>query len=300
MPKVIEARELAKSYGKKKALQGISFELGTSEILGFIGPNGAGKTTTIRLMVGLLNATSGKLSVLGSDPRKSKSIRADIGYIPGEFGLWPQMTGAETLEHLGSFSRRVPTRRGELCELFELSAKDLERPTRTYSRGTRQKIAIIQAFETQPKLIVMDEPTEGLDPLMKERFISLVKEHRASGGSAFFSSHILSEVEECVDRVAVIRNGTIIKVADIESLSTQRVRHCQIKSKGSIETEVLTDLEGVTNLRVADHVTKFDFIGDMQPLMRTLATLDVIEFLSEPESLTEAFFEVYSEEQEAE
>lgn len=294
--KVIEAVALSKRYGKKAALRGISFELDESEIFGFIGPNGAGKTTTIRLIVGLLNATSGTVSVLGSDPRKSASILTDVGYIPGEFGLWPQMTGEECLDYLSSLNPKPPARQDELCDLLEVATSDLQRSTRTYSRGMRQKIAIVQAFQHQPRVVVMDEPTEGLDPLMKERFINLVRSHKASGGTAFFSSHILSEVEECADRVAVIRQGTVVKVADTESLASQRLRHCVIKLKESLKQEAIFQLPGVAQLRVEDRTVMFDYLGDMQPLIQVLATLPVLEFLSEPESLTEAFFEVYSEE----
>lgn len=296
--KIIEARSLGKRYGKKSALRAISFDLAESEIFGFIGPNGAGKTTTIRLIVGLLNATSGTVSVLGSDPRKSTSILADVGYIPGEFGLWPQMTGKECLDYLSSLNPKPPVRRDQLCDLLELATSDLQRSTRTYSRGMRQKIAIVQAFQHQPSVVVMDEPTEGLDPLMKERFINLVKSHKANGGTAFFSSHILSEVEECVDRVAVIRQGAIIKVADTESLASHRLRHCVVKLKEPLKQDAIFELPGVARLRVEDRTVRFDYLGDMQPLIQMLATLPVVEFLSEPESLTEAFFEVYSEEDE--
>lgn len=293
---VIESLSLSKRYGGTDALRGVSFEVADSEIFGFIGPNGAGKTTTIRLIVGLLNATAGTVSVLGSDPRGSTSSLTEVGYIPGEFGLWPYMTGAECLEYLASLNPKPPARRDELCDLLELTRSDLHRLTRTYSRGMRQKIAIVQAFQHEPRLVVMDEPTEGLDPLMKERFINIVKAHKDGGGSALFSSHILTEVEECADRVAVIRKGMIVKVADTESLARQRLRHCVIKLKEPLRADVISQLLGVRQLRVEDRTARFDYLGDMQPLIQALATLPVLEFLSEPESLTEAFFEVYSQE----
>ena len=292
---VIEATDLHKSYGQKAALRGISFQLQQSEVFGFIGPNGAGKTTTIRLIMGLLGPTSGELSVLGSSPRDVDHM-SQIGHIPGEFGLWPQMSGSDCLDYLGSLNSGAPSRRDELCELLEMPPRDLNRPTRVYSRGMRQKIAIIQALQHDPKLLVMDEPTEGLDPLMKDRFIELIRSHKERGGTAFFSSHILSEVEECADRVAVIRNGSVIRVADTDSLAKERIRHCVLKLKEPLASDSKLQLPGVSELRVDDRVVKFDFRGDMEPLMKAVAKLPVLEFLAEPESLTEAFFGVYSEE----
>lgn len=294
---IIEARDLAKKYGRKEALRGISFAVNEGEVFGYIGPNGAGKTTTIRLILGLLNSTSGEISVFGQNPRRAAlSILSEVGYIPGEFGLWPSMTGDECLDYLGSLHTKAPKRQEELCERFDLSFKDLDRSTRFYSRGMRQKIAVIQAFQHDPRLVVMDEPTEGLDPVMKDRFVELIREHSATGGTIFYSSHILSEVEECADRVAVVREGEIVKTADVESLAADKVRHCVLVLKAPVPDRSVLELPGVSELRGDDRTIRFDYRGDMEPLFRILEGFQIEDFVAERESLTEAFFEVYGEE----
>ncbi|MGH9194687.1 MAG: ABC transporter ATP-binding protein [Acidimicrobiia bacterium] len=294
---IIEARDLAKKYGRTEALKGISFTLTEGEVLGYIGPNGAGKTTTIRLILGLLNASSGQISVFGENPRKAPlSILSEVGYIPGEFGLWPSMTGDQCLDYLASLHTKPPKRQEELCERFEFSFKDLDRSTRFYSRGMRQKVAVIQAFQHVPRLVIMDEPTEGLDPVMKDRFVELVREHRAEGGTVLYSSHILSEVEDCADRVAVLRKGEIVKSAAIESLAADKVRHCVVVLKSAVADRSVFEISGLSDLRGDDRTIRFDFRGDMAPLFRVLGTLQVEDFVAERESLTEAFFEVYGDE----
>lgn len=294
MAHIIEARDLVKNYGRNTALRGISFDVEESEVFGYIGPNGAGKTTTIRLFLGLLRPTSGGVSVFGHDPRHdSVSILNEVGYIPGEFGLWPQMTGAECLDYLGSLHTKPPKRRSELCDRFEFPRRDLERNTRFYSRGMRQKIAVVQAWQHDPNLVVMDEPTEGLDPVMKERFTELVREHRSAGRTSFYSSHILSEVEECADRVAVLRGGEIIRVGDTKALLDERVRHCMVVLKKALPEPGAFNLPGVSELRGDGLTFRFDYRGDMEPLLRALGQIPIKEFLAERETLAEAFLEVY-------
>jgi ABC-2 type transport system ATP-binding protein len=204
MADVLEIQGLVKRYGATDAVRGVSLTVAEGETYGYLGPNGSGKTTTIRCLLGLLKPTSGSVRVFGLDVgRDLGSILGRVGHIPGEFGLWPQLTGRDCLEYLGSLHPRRPARLKDLCERFQLGEADLEREVRFYSRGMRQKIAIVQAFQHEPELVILDEPTEGLDPVMKERFMTLVREQRARGGTVFLSSHILSEVEECADRVAV-------------------------------------------------------------------------------------------------
>jgi ABC-2 type transport system ATP-binding protein len=294
----IEIRALSKRYGRVEAVRGVSLSVAEGETYGYLGPNGSGKTTTIRCLLGLLRPTGGSISVFGSDVgRQLGSVLARIGHIPGEFGLWPQMTGRECIEYLGSLHPHKPVRLQELCNRFELAKADLEKEVRFYSRGMRQKIAIVQAFQHEPELVILDEPTEGLDPVMKDRFMDLLREHRAAGGTVFLSSHILSEVEDCADRVAVLRKGRVVKEAPTEQLAVGRVRHCTVTLKDLAADRSALELPGVSSVRGDERIVHFDYRGDMQPLLDRLSKLGVEDFLAEPASLREAFFEVYGREE---
>jgi ABC-2 type transport system ATP-binding protein len=294
MGAAIEVEGLVKRYGDKPALDGVSLSVAYGEAFGYVGPNGAGKTTTIRCLLGLVRPTAGTIRVLGHDVTTDLStVLADVGHLPGEFGLWPQMTGAECLDYLGALQRRPPVRRRELCDRLELSQAELRRQVRQYSRGMKQKIGIIQAFQHQPRALVLDEPTEGLDPVMKDHFVALLTEHRRAGGTTFLSSHILSEVEQTTERVAVIRAGRIVRTGRTAELTDERVRHCTLVLKEPLPDPSALDIEGVSALESDGLVHRFDFRGDMEPLMRRLGAFAVQEFLSEPEHLAETFFEIY-------
>ena len=188
---VIEARELTKRYGRRRGIEGVSLSVRAGETFGFLGPNGAGKTTTIRLLLGLLRPTSGSVSVFGLPPGPAANAR--LGYVPGELGFYEQMTGAALLEHLAGLQREPPRLRGDLCARFELSQADLAAPVRAYSRGMRQKLALVQAFQHDPDLLVLDEPTEGLDPLMRERLYELLRQTAAPAqGAASEGTRVLT------------------------------------------------------------------------------------------------------------
>jgi ABC-2 type transport system ATP-binding protein len=294
----IEIEGLVKRYGDHPAVDGISLEVDEGETFGYLGPNGAGKTTTIRCVLGLIAPSAGRIRVLGHDVGTDlASALGEIGYLPGEFSLWPQLTGRECLVYLGSLHPRTPARLEELLDRFELAARDLDRHVREYSRGMKQKVGIVQAFQHEPRLVVLDEPTEGLDPLMKERFIELLAEHAEAGRTAFLSSHILSEVEEATTRVGVLRAGRLVKVGPTEDLRGGGLRECTLVLKEPLSNPSVLDLPGVQDLRAEvgseDRRFRFRFGGDMEPLLRVLAGLRVEEFLCEPLHLTEAFFEVY-------
>ena len=247
-------------------------------------------------MLGLIRPTGGVIRVLGRDVAgELTAVLAEVGHLPGEFGLWPQMTGGECLDYLGALQRRPPVRRRELCDRLELSQADLRRQVRLYSRGMRQKIGIVQAFQHEPRVLVLDEPTEGLDPVMKERFVGLLAEHRKAGGTIFLSSHILSEVEETTEQVAVLKAGRVVRTGPTADLTGARVRHCTLVLKKPLADAAILDLEGVSGLESdgLGLVHRFEFQGDMEPLMRRLGALAVQEFLAEPEHLAETFFEIY-------
>ncbi|MEU4294289.1 ABC transporter ATP-binding protein [Kribbella sp. NPDC026596] len=292
---VIEVTGLVKRYSGKLAVDGVSLSVAAGEAFGYVGPNGAGKTTTIRSILGLVRPTAGTIRVLGHDVATDLGAAlADVGHLPGEFGLWPQMTGAECLEYLGALQRRPPVRRQELCDRLELAQAELRRQVRLYSRGMRQKIGLVQAFQHAPHVLVLDEPTEGLDPVMKERFVGLLAEHRAAGGTVFLSSHILSEVEQTTERVAVVKAGRIVATGATADLTGERVHHCTLVLKHPLGAGELA-IAGISGLASDGLLHRFEFRGDMEPLMRRLGTLAVQEFVCEPEHLAETFFEIYGE-----
>ena len=294
MVPAIEIDGLVKRYRHKLAVDGVSLSVGEGEAFGYVGPNGAGKTTTIRCMLGLIRPTAGVIRILGRDVATDlDAVLAQVGHLPGEFGLWPLMSGGECLDYLGALQGRRPGRRRELCDRFELSEADLRRQVRLYSRGMRQKIGIVQAFQHEPRVLVLDEPTEGLDPVMKERFVELLAEHQDAGGTTFLSSHILSEVEQTTESVAVIKAGCVVRTGATAGLTGERVRHCTLVLKEPPADPAVLNLEGVSGLVSDGLIQRFEFRGDMEALMRRIGGLAVAEFLSEPEHLAETFFEIY-------
>src|SRR5438128_9700061 len=226
----ISIRGLTKQYGSLTALSDLNLDVVQGEILGFLGLNGSGKTTAIRLLLDLLRPTSGKAFIFGHDCwSDGLAARARVGYLPGELGIYPDLTGLEVLDFLASLKRQAvdKQRRQELVERFELPRRDLLRKLRQYSTGMKRKLGIIQAFEGDPPLLILDEPTEGLDPLMQESFYALLKEAKQRGTTVFMSSHVLSEVERVCDRIALLRKGELVLLASMEAsrrLAPRRVR----------------------------------------------------------------------------
>lgn len=228
----ISIRGLTKRYGTLTALNQLNLEVVQGEVLGFLGLNGAGKTTAIRLLLDLLRPTSGTAFIFGHDCcLEGLAARAKVGYLPGELGLYPDLTGLEILEFLAGINRQPvdPRRRRELMDRLELPLSDLRRKLRQYSTGMKRKLGLIQAFQADPPLLILDEPTEGLDPLMQESFYSLLKDAKQRGKTVFMSSHVLSEVERVCDRIALLRKGELVLLSGIEAirrLAARRVRVC--------------------------------------------------------------------------
>ena len=295
-PPAIRTLGLTKRFGRLTALGDLSIDVRRGEIFGFLGPNGAGKSTTIRILLGLLRPTAGAASVLGRDAvRDSVEIRRRTGYLPGGIALYDGLRGEELLDYLSDLQGAVPVRRTELCERMELSAATLRRRVRDYSRGMRQKIGVVQALQHDPELAVLDEPTEGLDPLMQHAFYRLLDDLKAAGRTIFFSSHVLSEVERVCDRVAIVRAGRLMTVADVGDLLRRRRRHVQLRlAPGSPSLE----LDGVSGL--ADVVRQGDLItctiqGEVAPFLRAIVPAAIVDLTIEAARLEEAFLEFYAD-----
>lgn len=220
MSAVIDVRSLVKRYGKVAALRGLDLEVTAGEVHGFLGPNGAGKTTTIRTLLGLLRHDAGEVKVFGLDPRAdAMTIHARLAYVPGDLNLWPSLTGGEVIDILGRLRGGIdPARRAALIERFEL---DPSRRCSTYSKGNRQKVALIAAFAADVELFILDEPTSGLDPLMEQQFSHCIEEARDSGKTVLLSSHILGEVEKLCSRVTIIRGGSTVQAVGMDELRAE-------------------------------------------------------------------------------
>lgn len=276
------------------ALHDLSIEVQQGEVFGFLGPNGAGKSTTIRLLLGYLHPSTGRASVLGRDiTTDSKEIRRRTGYLPGGIAFYESMTGAEQLEYLSALDGQPATLRDELIDRMELSAGDMRRHIREYSRGMRQKIGIIQAFQADPELAILDEPTEGLDPLMQRAFYAIIADRQAAGRTTFFSSHVLSEVERVCDRVAIVRNGELVALTDVTDLLRRRRRHVEIRLVGAAPD--LSGVPGVSDIEIRDGLLTCQLEGDPSPLVAALAGVGMHDLLIEPARLEEAFMEYYAE-----
>jgi ABC-2 type transport system ATP-binding protein len=285
-------RRSTQPTGIVRALEDLTIEVREGEVFGFLGPNGAGKSTMIRVLLGFLHPTAGRARVLGLDAtRKSVEIRAQVGYLPGGPALYDSLSGEGQLDYMSALSGRPPVRRADLTDRLELPARTLKRRVRDYSRGMRQKIGIIQALQHDPALAILDEPTEGLDPLMQRAFYDILADLQAAGRTVFFSSHILSEVERVCHRVAIIRKGRLVALEDIDGLLARRKRNVEMRVAGGLP--VLAGVPGVSGLVEMDGRLTCHVEGDMGPFMRAIAGFPIIDLTIEPAHLEEAFLELY-------
>ena len=292
---IIKTSSLTKYYGKIRGIQDLDLEVDEGEIFGFLGPNGAGKTTTIRLLLDLIRPTRGQAEVFGLDThRNSLEIRRCLGYVPGDVVLYDGMTGGEFLALMGSFHQGHDGRR--LKELQERLELDLSRQTRAYSKGMKQKLAIIQAFMNDPKLLILDEPTLGLDPLMQRQFYDLLLEEKSRGKTIFLSSHILPEVERVCDRVGIVRSGHLVDIELVADLKRKKIRRMHLILSREMAQDELK-LEGVDIISIKGKQVELKVHGEIPSLLKQLCQLP-IEDMSFPEaSLEDTFMEFYEEEQ---
>ncbi len=287
----IETRGLTKHYGRVHALDDLSLRVEEGEVFGFLGPNGAGKTTTIRLLLGLLSPTAGSAAVLGRDARTAPA-RADVGYLPGELALWPEYSGAQTLDFLARLAGRPPARRSALIEHLSLSAADLARAVGTYSDGMKQKIGIVQAMQCAPRLILLDEPTKGLDPLVQQSFYESLAAARAEGATVFFSSHVLPEVERVCDRVAMLRRGNLVSVGGVDEVRRAQRRRVAVSFSREMDAGELAGFGPIVE-RSPRHIVLLVAQADVPALVTRLGMLPLADLEIAPPRLEDAFLEQY-------
>ena len=282
---------LTKHYGDVVALDDLTLEVGRGEVFGFLGPNGAGKSTTIRLLLALLRPTAGSAEVMGVPVEDVERAHRHLAYVPGDVALWPQMTGAEVLALLGSLSGGVDVAyRDELVDRFEL---DLDKRTRSYSKGNRQKVALVAAFMTRPDVLLLDEPTSGLDPLKMETFQSVVREAADHGQTVFLSSHLLDEVEDVCDRVGILRNGRLVEVATLDALRRKGTTVYDVQLDGSLPS--LVSVPGVVSVEPLEGGARVTVDGAPAGLLAALAGLPVTSLRSRENDLEEVFLSYYAD-----
>jgi ABC-2 type transport system ATP-binding protein len=289
-PAAISARGLTKQYGSTVALESLDLSIPTGEVYGFLGPNGAGKTTTIRLLLGLQRPTSGTAALFGVDAwRDPFDVHRKLAYVAGEPLLWPALTGWECLLFLGRLHGSVDDRyRQTLIERFQFEP---HKRVRDYSKGNRQKIQLIAAFATRPQLLILDEPTGGLDPLMEAAFRETVGEARTAGCTVFLSSHILSEVEALCDRVGILSQGRLVEEGTLAEL--RHLSQHVVEATFAAEPPVI-ELPGVTVQRAGPATLHFAVAGSVGPLIDALAGTGVVSMVSREPSLEELFLAHYS------
>lgn len=289
---VLRTEVLTKHFGDVVAVDHLELELHRGEVFGYLGPNGAGKTTTLRLLLGLLQPTSGRATVLGLDPWvDTVELHRRLAYVPGEFAVWPSLTGAEMLDLLGNLHGGWDDAlRTELCERFEF---DPSRKGRTYSRGNRQKIALIAALMVRPELLVMDEPTSGLDPLMEVRFREVLADGLERGQTALLSSHILAEVDAACDRVGIVRAGRLVEVGPLDELRIDRSRRVEIDFVGT--PPALDGVVGITDVVVDGSVVRCQLNGSPTELLRAVAPHEVRSMMTREADIEEVFLAYYGD-----
>ena len=288
----IRTERLTKSYGGSRGLCDLDLVVDEGEIFGFIGPNGAGKTTTIRLLLDLIRPDAGTAEVFGLDTRREAvAVHRTTGYLPGEFALDPHLSGRQALTYFSNLRGGVS--RAEIESLAGQIGLDLDRPFGQYSRGNKQKVGLVQAFMHRPRLLILDEPTTGLDPLNQETVAAWVRNVKSEGRTVFFSSHVLSVVEALCDRVGFIRDGRLVRVAPVQELLGMRVHEFVAECADPLPADALAGVLGVSEVTVAGATVRGVMRGDVDALMKALARYHVRSFTSHVPSLSEVFLHLY-------
>ena len=289
---VIEVNKLTKYYGKARGIIDVSFKVKEGEIFGFIGPNGSGKSTTIRTLLELIHPTSGEAKIFDLDCVKdSAKIMENVGYLPAEVFYYDDMKVIELLNYSASFYKKDCSKKiKELAKIMEL---DLTRKFNELSTGNKKKVGIVQALLHEPKLLILDEPTGGLDPLMQHKFFDLLKEEKAKGVTIFFSSHILSEVQKVCDRVGIIKEGKLVKIQNINKLNEENYKRFQIETMESNIKEYF-NIKGIKDIKVKGNICSFLYNGDINVILKKITKLKLNNLTIEEPDLEEIFLHYYN------
>jgi ABC-2 type transport system ATP-binding protein len=300
MSSMIEVERLTKRYGGKRGIDDVSFEVAEGEVFGFLGPNGAGKTTTIRLLMALIRADSGTARIAGLDCwEKALEIKRLIGYVPGEPALDRNLTGGQILEYFANLRGGVD--RAYLKKLIERMDLDTSRKFRQYSTGNKRKVVLIQAFMHRPRLLILDEPTSGLDPLNQQEFDGMVREARDEGRTVFLSSHVLSEVEKTCSRVAIIRDGRIVRIGGVHELKDIKRYEITIAFAQPVPADTFARLEGVAEVEVLNNgsAVRLAMQGAADAVIKAAAQFPVVSLTSYEPSLEDIFLRYYERDGQA-
>lgn len=288
---VIVIDNLFKSYGNVQAVKGISIRVEQGEIFGFLGPNGSGKTTTIRCMLDVIRPTSGTLRVLGLDAQRDKmELHQRIGYLPGDVRLPGQMTGKQVIDYFSRLQGLEPVLLNDLVARFDV---EMKRPLKGYSKGMRQKIGVVLAFMCDPEVLILDEPTSGLDPLLQRTFNEFLLQEQARGKTIFMSSHIMSDVEKVCQRVAVIRQGEIVTIEEVEKLRQKAGQRVTVEFGDTVSADEVARMPGVSMVTNHNHAYHFNVSGSMDALIKALSHHEVLRLQAEEAPLEEVFLKFY-------
>ncbi len=291
---IIRTEQLTKSYGSARGIIDVDLSVEQGEVFGFLGPNGAGKTTAIRTLLDLIRPTSGKAFVFGIETSVDPiAIHRRVGYLPGEFALYDRLTGRQTLTYFGNLRGGVdPDFQEGLIERFDL---DPSRRFREYSKGNKQKVGLIAALQHRPDLLILDEPTSGLDPLVQQTFSAVIRETVADGRTVFLSSHVLSEVEKTCDRVAIIRDGRLVRVDRVDALRDLAHHQVELRFAGPVPASAFDHLAGVSDVSADEHVLRLRVTGPISPVVQAAARFELLDFVSREPSLEETFLAEYGQ-----
>lgn len=298
MTPAIKTERLTKHYGEVKALVDLDMSVEMGEVFGFLGPNGAGKTTMIRTILDLIRPTAGRAEILGLDTRENAvEIRNHVGYVPGDLAMYPSLTGRDTLKYFANLRGGVDWDYVE--ELTDRLSSDLDVKVGDYSSGNRQKVGVIQAFMNKPEVLIMDEPSTGLDPLVQREFQKMLREVAAEGRSVFLSSHTLSEVQRVADRVGIIRHGHLVDVQSVGELRKKAIRRVELFFDSRADPAIFEAVPGVREVRANEHSVAMSFDGQMDQLLATATSrYHLIDINSEEADLEEIFLTYYEDEKE--
>jgi ABC-2 type transport system ATP-binding protein len=290
---IIEIKNLSKTYGKNRGIQKVNLTINKGEIFGFIGPNGAGKSTTIKLLLNLIFPTAGDAKILDLDCiTETTKIKESIGYVPSEVRYYDNMKVKELINYAKSFHKNIDDQYvEELCKIFDV---ELEKSMSQLSLGNKKKVAIVQALLHKPKVLILDEPTNGLDPLIQQKLFTTLLRIKEEGTTIFLSSHNLTEVEEFCDRVAIIRDGEIVDIKDISDFVHKKVKRITLKLSENIETELIAI--GAENLDSAKDTISFNYEGDINALLSIISKYKLEDLIIEEKKLSEVFMSYYDKE----